>query len=184
MGSKKIFHGSVADYEPYVLVTEEDNRMLLTTPSKADLKEVLWSCNQTASPGTDGIPALLYKEHFEILGDSLTSVIQDVFMGQQPTKSQQTSLMVFGTKPKKAKSIQAKDKRRISLLNTDFKLMTGIEALRMRKTMKRTVSPLQLVAGDDRRLHHGIALARDAIHAAGKSKLGCVNSANCGTEAP
>ena len=39
--------------------------------------------------------------------------------------------------------------------------------------MKRTVSPLQLVAGDDRRLHHGIALARDAIHAAGKSKHGC-----------
>ena len=39
--------------------------------------------------------------------------------------------------------------------------------------MTRTVSHLQLVAGSDRRIHHGIALARDAIYAAGKSGLGC-----------
>ena len=44
--------------------------------------------------------------------------------------------------------------------------MTGVEAKRMRKTMNHTISPLQLVAGDDRRLHHGVAMTRDAIQAA------------------
>ena len=34
-------------------------------------------------------------------------------------------------------------------------------------------SRLQLVAGDNRKIHHGIALARDAIHAAGNSRKGC-----------
>ena len=48
-----------------------------------------------------------------------------------------------------------------------------MEAKRIRITMKHTVSPLQLVVGDDRRLHHGIALARDAIQAAGVSRKGC-----------
>ena len=51
--------------------------------------------------------------------------------------------------------------------------MTGIEAKRMRKVMPDTVSPLQLVGGGDRRIHHGIALARDAIQASGKSINGC-----------
>ena len=51
--------------------------------------------------------------------------------------------------------------------------MTGIEAKRHRKIMARTVSHLQLVARVDRRIHRGIALARDAIHAAGKSRSGC-----------
>ena len=32
---------------------------------------------------------------------------------------------------------------------------------------------MQLVAGSDRRIHHGINLARDTIHQAGKSKAGC-----------
>ena len=100
-------------------------------------------------------------------------MVKKVFSGQQPPLSKQTSLMVFGTKPQKTNFIQAKDKQRISLLNVDFKLMTGVEAKRMRKTMNHTVSPLQLVAGDDRRLHHGVAMARDAIQAAGKNKTGC-----------
>ena len=39
--------------------------------------------------------------------------------------------------------------------------------------MTRTVSHLQLVAGEDRRIHHGIAMARDAIIAAGRTGLGC-----------
>ena len=39
--------------------------------------------------------------------------------------------------------------------------------------MPHTVSPLQLVGGGDRRIHHGIALARDAIQAAGHAGVGC-----------
>ena len=51
--------------------------------------------------------------------------------------------------------------------------MTGIHARRLRKVMPHTVSAQQLVGGGDRRIHHGITLARDAIHAAGKSRHGC-----------
>ena len=103
----------------------------------------------------------------------MTEVVQAVFRGQQPTSSQRTSLMMFGSKPKKSKSLKPKDKRKISLLNVDFKTMTGVEAKRLRKVMTHTVSHLQLVAGEDRRINHGIAPARDAIHVAGKSRTGC-----------
>ena len=37
----------------------------------------------------------------------------------------------------------------------------------------RTHSPFHLVSGDDRRIHLGINLARDAIYASGKIKTGC-----------
>ena len=80
--------------------------------------------------------------------------------------------MVFGCKPNKSKSLKPSDKRRISLLNTDFKTISGIESRRFKNTATRTLSPLQLVAGDDRRIHHGINLARDAIQAS-SIKSGC-----------
>jgi hypothetical protein len=156
----------LAEVEP--VFTEADNQMLCALPDKKEVKEILWDSNQHAAPGTDGLTAFLYKQCWEVLGDSLTEVAQEVFKGKQPTTSPRTSLM-----PKKHKSIQPKDKRKISLLNVDFKTMTGIDAKRMRKVMPHTVSPLQLVGGGDRRIHHGIALARDAIQAAGKSHLGC-----------
>ena len=81
--------------------------------------------------------------------------------------------MVFGTKPKKAKSLKPGDKRRISLLNADFKTLEGLDARRFRKIGSHCLSHLQYVGGSDRRIHHGIARARDAIYAAGQSKVGC-----------
>ena len=87
---------------------EEDNQMLLTPPSPEEVKEVLWSCNLNASPGTDGISALLYKVHWDILGKYLSSIVNKVFSGQQPSNSQQTIVMIFATKPKKPNSIRAR----------------------------------------------------------------------------
>ena len=81
--------------------------------------------------------------------------------------------MIFTGKPKKQTSLKVKDKRKISLLNVDFKIMSGIDAQRLRKVMSHTVSPLQLVGGGNRKINHGINLARDAIEAAGKSSKGC-----------
>ena len=82
-------------------------------------------------------------------------------------------MMHFGTKPKKPKSIQPKDKRRLSLLNCDFKLVEGLDARRFRKIGNRVLSPNQYVAGKDRNIHHGIAKARDDIQSVMISKLGC-----------
>ena len=57
--------------------------------------------------------------------------------------------MVFGCKPKKVNSTKPGDERRISLLYCDFKLIPGIESARLKKTVTKTLSPYQLVAGDD-----------------------------------
>ena len=81
--------------------------------------------------------------------------------------------MVFGCKPKKLNSLLPSEKRRILLLNSDFKLASGIEAAKFTKSLTHTLSPSQLVGGDDRRIHHGINLARDCIQAVSISKKGC-----------
>ena len=161
----------LAELEP--VFTEDDNKELEKPPDKEELKTVLFKSNLNAAPGTDGITGLLYKAHWDILGDPLHQVVAAIHEGGQPTLSQRTCMMVYGSKPKKLSSIKAEDKRRISLLNSDFKLATGLEAARLKKTFNHTLSPLQVVAGEDRRIHHMINKARDCIFAVSKSKLGC-----------
>ena len=100
--------------------------------------------------------------------------MRSVFAGQKLTKSMNTSLMVFGAKPKKPNSILPGDKRKISLLNSDFKTATGLVARLLKKTATHSLSPLQLVAGSNRRIHHGSNMARNAILAIGKpGQAGC-----------
>ena len=153
--------------------TAKDNQMFLSIPSLSDVKEILSASNLLAAPGTDGIPSLLYSKCWNVMGTALTEVVQAIFKGGQPPVSMQTALMVFGSKPKKPNSIKPGDKRRISLLNSDFKVVTGLEGHRFGKTATHSLSPVQLVAGSDRRIHHGINQARDAILQAGKRKSGC-----------
>ena len=155
------------------VVTEEENRMLAAIPDKEEVFKTLQASNSRAAPGTDGIPSFLYQTCWDFMGDTLTEIVVAEFQGEALPASLRTSMMVFGSKPKKRKSIKPKDKRRISLLNCDFKLIEGVEARRFRKLGCRVLSPNQYVAGKDRKIHHGIAKARDAIQSVMKSKDGC-----------
>ena len=118
--------------------TEADNEMLCRIPNKEEVKQVLWDSNQHAAPGTDGLTAYLYRQCWDVLGNPLTEVVQAVFEGGKPTQSQKTSLMVFGSKPSKQQSLKPKDKRKISLLNVDFKTKNKAS-----KTLGKDIKPIQ-----------------------------------------
>ena len=131
------------------------------------------SSNLHAAAGSDGISSLVYKECWDSLGDCLLDVVTVLFKGALPTASMRTAMMNFCSKPKKLHSIKPSDKRRISILNCDFKLYEGMIARRFRKVGYRVLSPLQYVAGKNRTIHHGIIRARDAIQAVSRSNVAC-----------
>ena len=85
--------------------TSKDNEMLLKIPDCEEVKKSIWSSNLHAAPGSDGLTTFLYQQCWDIIGDKLTEVVQAIHRGKRPTLSQRTSLMVFGNKPKKPKSI-------------------------------------------------------------------------------
>ena len=67
------------------------------------------------------------------MGDALTAVVKARFEGEQMPISMRTSMMVFGSKPKKPNSLKPGDKRRISPLNCEAK---GVEAKKFTKIIK------------------------------------------------
>ena len=107
---------------------EVDNTRLKKLPSKEYVYEVLCKSNLNSAAGTDGITSLLYKEHWNLLRDSLHQVVTAIAEGNSLATSVRTCLMVYGAIPKKSLSCKSEDKRSISLLNSDFKLCTDIEA--------------------------------------------------------
>ena len=112
-----------------------------------------------AAPRPDSIPRLMYHKCYNILGHALTSVIKEIHEGQNPIKSQRTSLMVFANNPKKEKSKLVKDKQAQSLLNTDFKIASGLEAERHKVIMNHMVSNHQYAVGTNKRIQHAIGMA-------------------------
>ena len=155
------------------VITPADNTMLAAPPDKDEVFKTLKRANLKAAPGTDGITSLVYKLCWDSMGDALTAIALAKHRGEKLPASMRTALMVFGTKPKKAGSLKPQDKRRINLLNSDFKMLEDLDAGRFRKVSPKCLSSVQYVGGSDRRIHHGISRARDAIYAVSQSKLGC-----------
>ena len=69
--------------------------------------------------------------------------------------------------------MKPKDKKRLSLLNSDFKVITGLDRARYQRVLSHTLCPEQLAESDDKRITFGVCLARDAVYAAGMRKNGC-----------
>ena len=154
--------------------TLEDNHALNKAPSSAEVKESLWTSNLNSAPGTDGLTNLVYKQCWDVLGESLVEVAQEIHNGNLPTLSQRTSLMVYGAKSNKPlNSTDPKHKRRISLLNSDFKIVSGIYNARLRNVATHTLNQNQFAMGKNRNIHHGISKARDAIFSASCRSSGC-----------
>ena len=78
-----------------VVFTQEDNKKFLTAPTKETVLRVLSDSNLLEAPGTDGIPCLLYKEHWDLLGDQLTEVMYEIFKNKTLPKSMATSLILY-----------------------------------------------------------------------------------------
>ena len=81
-----------------------------------------------------------------------------------------TSTVQFLSKPKKANSIKLTDKRKISVLCTDFKCLETVLANRLNSAMPQFISDSQF-ASKPRKIHQGISAARDLVSFAEKESL-------------
>ena len=107
--------------------TTQDNGMLSKATTEKEVKKSAADSNMNAAPGNDCLTSFLHQHCWEILGKSLTEVAIKIHNGASPSLSQRTSLMVYGCKSNKpANSTDPNHKRKISLFNANFKIISGI----------------------------------------------------------
>ena len=123
--------------------TDEDNKMLDNPISDEDVKASLVSANRNSSPGSDGLTYLTYLTCWEALGHHLSEVLRAIVSSGKLPESMKNSFLVFSPKINKENSTRIKDKRKLSLLQTDFKILSGVLAGRLRKTEQHTISRYQ-----------------------------------------
>ena len=100
----------------------------------------------------------------------MLQLFNDILHGEQPSHSMRTSVVQFLSKPKKADSIKLSDRRKISVLCTDFKCLETIIANRLNTIMPKFISQSQYAARP-RKIHQGISEARDVINYISKKDI-------------
>jgi len=131
--------------------------------SFSELKTALRQMRKTASPGLDGIPVTLYLKLFDLVAPQMIEIFNSILQNEAPTRSMRTSIIQFLTKPKKKNSIKLDDKRKISVLCTDYKCLETILANRLNNVMGTFISSSQY-ATKPRKIYQGVAVARDVVN--------------------
>ena len=144
-------------------LTEEQKILCEGNITLVELKEVLKNMKHDKSPGIDGIPVEFYKVFWNDLGHFLFRSLKSSFYTNELSITQKRGIITCIPKGNKPREF-LKNWRPISLLTTDYKILTSIMAKRMRGILGQIVSSTQKGFLKERYIEENTRLIYDLIH--------------------
>jgi hypothetical protein len=129
--------------------------------SMQELTFALEGMKKGRAPGIDGIPVEFFKAFWSFLGEDLLAVLNDSMeKGCLPLSCRRAVLTLL---PKKGDTCEVKNWRPVSLLCTDYKIISKALANRLRDVMDQVVHVDQSYCVPGRSIRDNIVLIRDYL---------------------
>ena len=126
-----------------------------------EIKFVIDRCSKAKAPGHDGITYEFYQLFWPIVKSRMTELFNEIIENEQMAESQ--SLAMVKLIPKVASPIRPSDFRPISLLCTDYKILSGVLAERLKPLLPEVIHESQKGGVPGRSLFTSLSLFRDVI---------------------
>ena len=143
-------------------VSSSDNLLLKQIIRKHEVLSALKSMQPNKSPGSDGLSSAFYLKFFDILGDTLTHIINLAYEQKSLSKSQKLSYITLICKDN-SRSDDMKCYRPISLLNIDYKIISKILTSRLSRVLPKIINTDQTCAVKGRSIFDNLHLIRNVI---------------------
>ena len=140
-------------------VTDEMNNSLVAEFTPEEVKSALTAIGDLKAPGLDGMPALFYKNFWEIVGEKVTQEALNVLNGGQLPEGWNEATIVLIPKVKNPDKL--KDLRPISLCNVVYKIVSKVLANRLKLILLDIISPAQSAFVPGRLISDNILIAYD-----------------------
>ncbi|KAK3533868.1 hypothetical protein QTP70_032989, partial [Hemibagrus guttatus] len=142
-------------------LSERAARELDRELSLEELHEALQRMENGRASGIDGLPAEFYKAFWAVIGQDVLDVLRDsIQRGELPLSCRRAVLTLL---PKKGDLTHLKNWRPVSLLCTDYKLLSKALASRLTKVMERLIHQDQTYCVPDRSIFDNVYLIRDIL---------------------
>ena len=127
-----------------------------------EIKLALSQMGDNKSPGPDGLSKEFYLRYFDLLAPLLVKLYEHVFINGQLTKSMKLSYITLICKNEKVPQL-CKNYRPISLLNTDYKIITKILSNRLRNFLPMLIHRDQSCSVKNRSIQDNCHYIRDIV---------------------
>ncbi|KAI8514955.1 hypothetical protein Bbelb_075460 [Branchiostoma belcheri] len=152
-------------------LSTEEVQLLETPLSSDELFNSVHSMANNKCPGSDGLPKEFYITFWHLIGDDLLMVFNEVFDAGELSPSQKFGVVTL--LPKKGDELDPKNKRPISLLNTDYKILTKVLNNRLQSVVSSVLHPDQTCGVPGRSIQCNLRLIRDIVVYANNNNIDC-----------
>ena len=129
--------------------------------TEEELRKAVMAMENNKSPGCDGLTSNFYKKFWPILGERLSRVYNYAFNNGLLTVSQRRGIITLLFK--KGDRTQLKNWRPVTLLNTDYKILTKALANRLQQVLPLIVNSGQTACIKGRTINDNTRLLNDVI---------------------
>ena len=137
------------------------NAKLEAPVSISELYTALTSLQSGRAPGIDGLPVDFYKSFWSVLGEDLLEVVtSSLERGRLPLSCRRAVITLL---PKKGDLQELKNWRPVSLLCTDYKILSKVLASRLREVMASVIHTDQTYCVPGRLISDNVTLIRDVL---------------------
>ena len=144
-------------------ITDLQNQKLTKQIQITEIQQALQTMENGKSPGIDGIPIEFYREFFELLKKDLQDIFNNVLFEQKITPKTWNHAIISLIPKQTEKLNSLKYWRPISLLCTDYKILTKILANRLKQILPNIISQEQNCSIPQRTIFNNLFLIRDLI---------------------
>ena len=143
-------------------LTNEQSTECGTRINLTDLKDALWSMNENATPGPNGLTVSFHKKFFEILAPYYERFLTFLYKGNNLTNYFKLSYITV--LPKDSGSLlEIKNYRPISLLNIEYKMITKAIVNKISPYLETLIHPDQAACIKGRNIQKTNHYIRDII---------------------
>ena len=143
-------------------ITKEEQNKLGGWITKNEIWKALASMRNNKSPGIDGLPREFYKTFWNIIGDDLCETLNNIYLSGNLSNTME--LAILSLLFKKGIRSLLKNWRPISLLTTDYKILSKILATRLRDILDKIIHSSQACGVKGRKINHHIWLLDHLIN--------------------
>ena len=127
-------------------LTEEDWDLLSTYIGKEECYKLIKDFQNNKAPGIDGLGKEFYLRFWNIIGEDLVEVLNNVYLYRELTDTMRTGIITLQYK-NKGDYRDLKQWRPISLLCFDYKIITKFLSKNLAKVLNKLIDPNQTGAG-------------------------------------
>ncbi|GKV27047.1 hypothetical protein SLEP1_g36255 [Rubroshorea leprosula] len=149
-------------------LSQTNNESLTAVFSEEEIKNAVWDCDSTKSPGLDGFNFRFIKAMWEDIKQDITSFAQEFHKNGKLVKGSNASFIVLIPKVENPQRIE--EYRPISLIGVMYKIIAKLLGNRLRKVLDKVIEEQQMVFIGGRQLMDSVVIANEVIDEAKRKK--------------